>query len=191
MALLVRSTGDSSAAGYEARRIPQNLDQDLPLTRGTECSTKSHRARSMVSPTLRQHCSLGFAIIALVMASVGIYAVIAQATSRRTQEIGVRIAHLGATTRQHPRSGNDAAGLKQLLIGPRSSAWQSTIPAARAMAALRLSVPQRTTRSCSASSACCLRPWDYSHAGCQRARQPHSIQSKPSGTSSQRNFPLS
>jgi len=130
MALLVRSTGDSSAA---VRAAVQNLDQDLPLTQVRMLSKAIEHDQWYLQ--LFGKLFLGFAIIALVMASVGIYAVIAQATSRRTQEIGVRIA-LGATTR-NILGLVMMRGLKQLLIG-LAIGLAITIPAARAMAALRL-----------------------------------------------------
>lgn len=56
-----------------------------------------------------------FALIALLMASVGIYGVVAQPTAQRTREIGIRMA-LGATTRRVIRLVV-GGGMRQLIIG--------------------------------------------------------------------------
>jgi putative ABC transport system permease protein len=95
MALAARGP-DSRTIAPAVRTVVQGLDQDLPLS----------DVRSMTE--LMDHqiwflrlfgtIFLVFAAIALLMASVGTYAVIAQATGSCTQEIGVRMA-LGATPR--------------------------------------------------------------------------------------------
>jgi predicted permease len=113
MSLLVRSGGDPASMTTAVRATVQAFDQDLPLTevRTLAGAIEHNRWFLVVFGTLFSV----FGFIGMLMASVGIYAVIAQATSRRTQEIGVRIA-LGAT------SGNILVlilgrGMRQLVIG--------------------------------------------------------------------------
>jgi putative ABC transport system permease protein len=132
MALLIHSSGTPSTA---MRAVVQGLDQDLPL----------HEVRMLNEAVEHQQWYLrvfgklfaAFALIALVMASVGIYAVIAQATSSRTQEIGVRMA-LGATSR-NILGLVMARGLKQLLMGLLVG-LAAAFPAARLMTTLSLRV---------------------------------------------------
>jgi putative ABC transport system permease protein len=56
-----------------------------------------------------------FAAIAMVLAAVGLYAVVAHSVNRRTQEIGVRMA-LGATARNIVASVF-AQGMRQVAVG--------------------------------------------------------------------------
>ena len=56
-----------------------------------------------------------FALVALALAAIGIYAAVAYAVVRRTREFGVRIA-LGGTPRQLQRLAL-AAGMRPVMIG--------------------------------------------------------------------------
>ncbi|HTA87177.1 MAG TPA: ABC transporter permease [Silvibacterium sp.] len=132
MALLIRSSNDPIAA---VRAAVHNLDQGLPLRDVyTLPQAIQHQEWSL---HLFSEIFSGFALIALLMAAVGIYAVLAQATSSRTQEIGVRMA-LGA----------NASNIVALVM--RRGLWQiaaglglglaAALPAVRLMASLPLGV---------------------------------------------------
>lgn len=113
MGLMVRTRGDPAAFASTARQILQEKDQDLPMF---EIATLTGAVeRNLWFLKVFGSLFFAFALIALLMASVGIYGVVAQTTAQRTREIGIRMA-LGATTGRVIRLVV-GSGMRQLGIG--------------------------------------------------------------------------
>jgi len=97
--ILARTRVPPASLSGGLRREVQALDADLPVWLGPD-PLEERLAGSNGFWGLRTNALLLtiFAAVALLIASTGVYAVVAQAVSRRTQEIAVRMA-IGASAR--------------------------------------------------------------------------------------------
>jgi len=96
MTVLVRTDTAEAAIAADVRSAVRGIDPDLPI--GDVRSLEAAVAAATSQPRFRTSLLTVFAGMALVLAAIGVYGLMADVVQRRRREMGIRLA-LGATPR--------------------------------------------------------------------------------------------
>jgi putative ABC transport system permease protein len=129
--IIVRTAATPESIVSAVREAIWSLDRNQPIAR---VRTLDQIIDGQLSTSSQSTVLLGaFALLALLLASIGIYGVLSYAVSQRTREIGVRIA-LGATAGEIMLSfGKRGLGL---TLAGLAAGWGLAAMAARLLTAL-------------------------------------------------------
>jgi ABC-type antimicrobial peptide transport system permease subunit len=113
MTVVVRSAGDAATMTAAVRDAVRSVDATIPVY---DISTMQEQvSKSIIAQRLSGSMIAVFALMALVLATVGVYGLIAYSVAERRHEIGIRLA-LGAQGRDVRRLVV-AQGVRLTLIG--------------------------------------------------------------------------
>ena len=104
----IRTRGDIASTTMAVQRALAEVDPDVPMS---DVFAMSERIEKSLNPRRAPMLlSLGFGAVALLLASIGLYGVLAYHVGQRTREIGIRMA-----------LGSDSSGILRLILTEAAS----------------------------------------------------------------------
>ena len=111
--MVASTTGDADRLALDMLQTARGLDPDLMIIESR--TMEDHLSAMLIARELGALVIGGFALLALILASVGLYGLISYAVARRAKEVGIRLS-LGADTRSVVRMLT-GSGMKLVAVG--------------------------------------------------------------------------